>query len=100
MRGDGQEVEETFCANGKFESRASDSTYGTGIFKGSSWKVVDAVVSQGGKSITAFIQGGDGFEVALVKQGPQWKVGVASLGRVLYPGRATRTSATATCAAL
>ena len=80
-RGDGEAVEETFCANGKYESRSSGST-GTGISRGASWTV------------------GGGFEVALTRSGSQWQVGVASLGRVLYPGSATKTDATAACAAL
>jgi hypothetical protein len=95
VRGDGAEVVWTFCANGRYEV-ATDG----GVSKGKGWKVSEAVVRQGGKSITAFVAGGGGLEVALLKQGPQWKVGVASLGRVLYPGKATRTSAAATCAAL
>jgi hypothetical protein len=95
VRGDGAEVVWTFCADGRFEANTDG-----GISKGNSWKVSGAVVKQGGKSIKAFVEGSGGFEVALLKQGPQWKVGVASLGRVLYPGKATRTSAAATCAAL
>jgi len=99
VRGDGAEVTETYCANGKFESSTTDS-YGTGISKGSSWHVADAVVKQGGKSITAFIEGTGGFEVALLRSGAQWKVAVASLGRVLDPGNVTRTDAKSTCAAM
>ena len=87
-RGDGEAVEETFCANGKYESRSSGST-GTGISRGASWTVGDA-----------FVSGSGGFEVALTRSGSQWQVGVASLGRVLYPGSATKTDATAACAAL
>ena len=88
-----------FCANGKYESRSSGST-GTGISRGASWTVGDAVVQAGGRKIVAFVSGSGGFEVALTRSGSQWQVGVASLGRVLYPGSATKTDATAACAAL
>jgi hypothetical protein len=94
-RGDGESVEATFCANGKYEDNV-----GGGISTGSRWQVFDAVVTGGGKSIKAFVKGTGGFEIALLKQGPQWKVGVASLGRVLYPGNVTRSSGTETCRAL
>lgn len=99
VRGDGAEVVETFCANGKYESSVTDS-YGTGTSKGKSWKVAEATVTQNGKSITAFVKGTGGFEVALVKRGAQWKVGIASLGRVLEPGNVKRTDAKSTCAAM
>lgn len=98
-RGDGEAVEETFCANGKYESRSSGST-GTGISKGATWTVGDAVVQAGGKKIVAFVSAPGGFEVALTRNGSQWQIGVASLGRVLYPGNATKTDAAAACAAL
>lgn len=99
VRGDGAEVVETFCANGKWESSVTDS-YGTGTSKGKSWKVAEATVTQNGKSITAFVKGTGGFEVAIVKRGAQWKIGVASLGRVLEPGNVKRTDAKSTCAAM
>lgn len=100
VRGDGAEVVETYCANGKYESRVSDDTYGTGVSKGKNWRVAEATVTKGGKSITAFIKGAGGYETALVLRGTQWKVGVASLGRVLYPGNVTRTDGKAACAAM
>jgi len=98
-RGDGEYVEETFCANGKYESRTSGS-YGTGVSTGKLWKVDDAVVKQGGKWINAFVLGPDGFEIALQRRGTTWKVGVASLGRILYPGVVEKTNAAADCAKL
>jgi len=90
-RGDGESVEATFCADGRYEDNV-----GGGISIGPRWQVFDAVVTQGGKSIKAFVKGTGGFEIALLKQGSQWKIGVASLGRVLYPGNVTRSRAT-TC---
>ena len=99
IRGDGEAVEETFCASGKYESRSSGST-GTGISKGATWSVGEALVQAGGKKIVAFVSGSGGFEVALTRNGSQWQVGVASLGRVLYPGNATKTDATAACATM
>jgi hypothetical protein len=99
VRGDGAEVVETYCANGKYESSVTDS-YGTGVSKGKSWKVADATVTQGGKSITAFVKGTGGYEVAIVKRGAQWKIGIASLGRVVEPGNVKRTDAKSACAAM
>lgn len=98
-RGDGEYLEDTFCANGKYESRSSGSS-GTGISTGALWKVDDTVVKQGGKWINAFVLGPDGFEIAIQRRGATWKIGVASLGRVLYPGVMEKTNATAECATL
>lgn len=98
-RGDGEYLEDTFCANGKYESRSSGSS-GTGISTGALWKVDDAVVRQGGKWINAFVLGPDGFEIAIQRRGATWKIGVASLGRILYPGVMEKTSATTECATL
>jgi len=98
-RGDGEYLEETYCANGKYESRSSGS-YGTGISTGALWKVDDAVVKQGGKWIDAFVLGPDGFEIAIQRRGTIWRVGVASLGRILYPGVMEKTNAAAECATL
>ena len=98
-RGDGEYLEETFCANGKYESRVSGS-YGTGVSSGKLWKVDDAVVKRGGKWINAFVLGPDGFEIAIQRRGTTWKIGVASLGRILYPGVMEKTNAAGDCATL
>jgi hypothetical protein len=98
-RGDGEGVEDVYCASGKFESRSSGA-YGVGISKGSSWRISEATVRQGGKRIDAFLKGQGGFEIALTRRGTQWRVGVASLGRILYPGDVVKTDAGAECAAL
>lgn len=95
-RGDGEHAEITFCANGRYRS-VSEGSDGRGISTGRSWRVRDAVVGKGGRSIDAFIAGEGGFEVALQRRGKQWYVGVASLGRVLYPGPATRAAAAGLC---
>ena len=99
-RGDGEYIEATYCANGKFESRATDSTYGTGISTGKRWVIKNARVKQGGKWINAFLSGTEGYEIALQRRGNQWKYGVASLGRILYPGDVERTNAAKDCATL
>lgn len=91
-RGDGEPVEETYCANGRYRSDV-----GGGISTGSRWQVSEAVVSPNGKSITAFVEGSGGFEIALLRRGSQWQVAVASLGRAIDPGNVTRSDATATC---
>ena len=98
-RGDGEGIDSVYCANGKFESRTSGSS-GTGVATGKSWKVHEAVVRQGGKWIDAFLKGPGGFEIALQRRGSQWKYGVASLGRILYPGDVEKTKAAADCATL
>ncbi len=97
-RGDGDGVSDVYCANGKYESRSSGS-YGTGISTGSTWVIKDAVVRQNGKWIDAFLKSGS-YEVALQRRGAQWKFGVASLGRILYPGDVTKTNAAGECATL
>ena len=99
-RGDGEEVEDTYCANGKFEARATDSTYGTGVSTGRQWTIVDATVKRGGKWIDAFLKGTGGYEIALQRRGAQWKYGIASLGRILEPGNVEKTDATRACATL
>lgn len=97
-RGDGEGVNDIYCANGKYESRTTGS-YGTGISTGRSWEIKDAVVRQNGKSIDAFLKSGS-YEIALQRRGSQWKYGVASLGRILYPGDVTKTDAAGECATL
>lgn len=99
FRGDGEGVEDIYCASGKFESRSAGA-YGVGISKGSSWRIVDATVRQGGKHIDAFLKGQGGFEIALTRRGEQWQFGIASLGRILEPGDVVKTDAGAECAAL
>lgn len=99
VRGDGEAVESVYCANGKYESRTSGSS-GTGVSTGSRWAVENAVVRQGGKWIDAFLTAPDGYEVALQRRGAQWLYGVASLGRVLYPGNVAKTPAAQICATL
>ena len=98
-RGDGAGIEDVYCANGKYESRTSDS-YGTGISTGKWWSVSEARVKQGGKWINAFVKASDGFEIALQRRGSQWKFGIASLGRILDPGDVTKTNAAKACQTL
>lgn len=97
-RGDGEEISDVYCANGKFESRSTGS-YGTGVSTGRSWVIKDAVVRQNGKWIDAFLKSGS-YEIALQRRGAQWKYGVASLGRILDPGDVTKTNAAGECATL
>ena len=97
-RGDGEGVEDIYCANGRYESRTSGS-YGTGISKGSFWRIEGATVRQGGKWIDAFLVSGS-YEIGISRRGDQWQIGIASLGRILSPGDVTKTSAAAECAAL
>lgn len=99
-RGDGAGVDSVYCANGKFESRTSDS-YGTGVSTGRSWKIDEAVVRQGGKWINAILEGADGYEIGLQRRGSQWKYGVSrSFGEIEDAGPVTKTNAAAECASL
>ncbi len=99
VRGDGEEVESVYCANGKYESRTTGS-YGTGVSTGKRWQVENAVVRQGGKWVDAFLTAPGGYEIALQRRGAQWLYGVASLGRVLYPGAVAKTDAAQVCGTL
>jgi hypothetical protein len=99
-RGDGEYLEETYCANGKFESRSSGA-YGTGVSTGKLWKVDNAVVKQGGKWINAFVLGADGFEIGIQRRGTTWKIGISrSDSSIEDAGVMEKTSATAECATL
>lgn len=95
-RGDGQEVDWTFCANGKLETRTT-SRSGTGVTELDRWWIGNAVVRNGGKSIDAFLGGPGGFEVGILRRGAQWQVGVTSFDRIIYPGDVVRSSAKADC---
>jgi hypothetical protein len=99
VRGDGEAVDDIYCASGEFESRTS-GYYGTGVSTGSSWSVADATVKQGGKWIDAFVKGADGYEVGLLRRGDQWQVAIASLGRLLEPGDVEKSNAAGDCAKL
>ena len=99
VRGDGEEIDAIYCANGKFEDRSTDS-YGTGIVTGRRWKIGDAVVRNHGRWINAFLKGPEGFEIALQRRGRQWRYGIASLGRILDPGKVEKTRAAKDCATL
>jgi hypothetical protein len=100
VRGDGEELEETFCANGKYESRATGA-YGTGVSTGLSWKVGSAVVRRGGKWIDAIVRDESaGFEVGIQRRGSIWKIGIARFDSIEDAGVMTKTNASAICATL
>ncbi|MEZ5076050.1 MAG: hypothetical protein R2725_01260 [Solirubrobacterales bacterium] len=98
-RGDGEDVDWTFCANGKWETRTSSSS-GTGVSTGKRWWVVNARVKNGGKWINAFVGAPGGFEVGVERRGKQWKVGVSSFDRIIYPGDVDKTNGTGACRTL
>ena len=80
VRGDGEELEETYCANGRYESRAT-GYYGTGISTGLRWQISNAVVRQGGKWINAILNDeSEGFEIGIQRRGSTWKIGIARFG--------------------
>lgn len=96
-RGDGEEVDWTFCANGRTDMSTSGAG-GTGISRGTDWKVEDARVRNGGRSWEAAITDSEGMEIGVLRRGSQWQVAIASLGRFIDPGDVVRTSAKAKCA--
>lgn len=98
-RGDGDGVESTYCANGKFESRISDS-YGTGVSTGRWWQIRNATVKRGGKWIDAFLRGPEGYEIGLQRRGSQWRYGIASFDRITEPGDVEKKNAAQACQAL
>lgn len=98
-RGDGEEVDAIYCANGKFESRLT-GRYGTGVSSGRRWRIADAKVRRGGKWIDAFLRGPEGYEIGLQRRGAQWKIGVTSFDRIIEAGEMTKTNAAGDCATL
>lgn len=98
-RGDGQEVDWTFCSNGKWTSRVT-SRSGSGVSDGRWWRISSAIVRKGGRWIDAIVRGDGGYTVALRRRGAQWQVGISSFDRVTEPGDAVRSDARAECAAL
>lgn len=100
MRGDGQTVDWTYCANGKYTTRTSGRD-GTGVSSGSSWRV-GAAERNGSKGFTAIVEDPTRrSSVGLVLRGGKWAVGVSrSDNSVESIGNVQRTDATAECAAL
>lgn len=98
-RGDGQEVDWTFCSNGRWTSRITNRS-GSGVSEGSWWRIKTAIVRQGGRWIDAIVAGQGGYEVALRRRGAQWQVGISSFDRVDEPGDAVKSDARAECATL
>lgn len=101
QRGDGEYVEDIYCANGKFESRSTSSSYGTGVSTGRRWKIDDAVVRQGGMWINAILKGPEGFEIGLQRRGTEWLYGITrSFGEIEQAGPVEKTNAAGDCATL
>lgn len=91
-RGDGQAEDWTFCATGAYEVR-STSGGTTGVSKGTSYKVAEAVFK--GSDFTAYIvDAKEGLEIAVARTKGVFQVGVArSFGEVEDLGTATRSAA-------
>jgi hypothetical protein len=98
-RGDGQEVDWTFCANGKADVRTT-SRSGTGVSELDRWWIANAVVRNGGRWIDAFVGAPGGFEVGIMRRGARWRVGVTSFDRIIYPGDVVKADARRECATL
>ena len=96
VRGDGQQEDWTFCANGAYRL-ASTSGGSTGTSTGTRWRTADATFKSASSFKVIIEDPSEGLSVALVRTGGQWQVGVArSFGEVESLGNATRTPAT-TC---
>jgi len=94
-RTDGVEIDSTYCANGKVDSRGQ--VYRDG------WRVVDAKVRAGGRRLTATVEAwipGGRFVQGIIRAGNVWKVGYEFGGKINNAGVVTRTNATATCKTL
>lgn len=99
IRGDGQEVDWTFCSNGRWTSRIT-SRSGSGVSEGRWWRIKAAIVRQGGRWVDAIVAGQGGYEVALRRRGARWQVGISSFDRVTDPGDAVKSDAHRECATL
>jgi len=99
FRGDGEEADLVFCANGKWETRLTDSS-GTGTSNGRRWWVTNARVRNGGKWINAFVGAPGGFEIGLQRRGKQWKFGISSFDRIEEAGNVKKTNAAKECRTL
>jgi hypothetical protein len=98
-RGDGAEVDWTFCANGAF-SLETTSDGSTGVSRGKGWKVQNAIVRRGGTWFDAEVVDGDGLSIGVAMRGGRWKTAVYSLGSIDDLGDVVRSDARAACAAL
>lgn len=96
-RGDGQEEDWTFCADGTYVLR-STSGGSTGVSYGTSWRITDATGKRA-STFTAYVADPkEGLEVGIARKNGAWQVGVArSFGEIDDLGPATRTAAPATC---
>lgn len=93
-RGDGEPVDWTFCANGKYNLNT-----GGGISRGSKWKVSKANIKRA--NVVAIVKGGGGLELAVAKLKKQgWQVGISSFDKATELGAVRRTDAKADCKAL
>lgn len=99
FRGDGEEADLVFCANGKFETRLTDSS-GTGTVSDKRWWVTNARVRNRGRWINAFVGAPGGFEIGLQRRGKQWKFGIASFDKIVEAGGVDRTNAVRECRTL
>lgn len=102
-RGDGQQVDWTICANGKYSLRSTGS-YGTAVSTGTKWQIV-WTAANGSNGFKAILEDrasdGGGLSVGLSLSGGKWGVGIASFGsEVNKIGPVERTDAKAACAAL
>ncbi len=95
-RGDGAQVDWTFCANGKY-MLATTSDGSTGTSAGSRWRTADATYRSAG-TFTAVVEDPvKGTSVGVARKGGKWMVGVSrSFGELEDLGPAVRTAAT-TC---
>ncbi|MDO8212293.1 hypothetical protein [Conexibacter sp. CPCC 206217] len=97
VRGDGAEVDWTFCATGRFVL-GTTSGGSTGVSRGMTWQVENARVRQGGRWFDAIVTAPGGLAVAVAMRGGRWQVGIESFDEVSQLGPVTRTSAKVACA--
>lgn len=91
-RGDGVALDGTFCADGRYTSRADNA-----ISTGKKWRIVNVKIKKHG--FTAAIKGKGGFEIAIARLRGQWKIGYTDpFDAPEQLGNMTRTKAGAACA--
>ncbi|MBF6621405.1 MAG: hypothetical protein ITG02_14395 [Patulibacter sp.] len=99
-RGDGQTVDWTLCASGKYALRTT-SGRSTGVSEGSGWRIGWSEAN-GSSGFTVIVEDPKkGLSIGLALRGAQWSAGIASFGSVVNKlGDVERTDAKAACAAL
>lgn len=91
-RGDGESIDDTFCANGRYSSNV-----GGGLSIGRSWKIVHPTGTR--KNFAAIVKSGS-FSMSIARANGQWQIGYESFDEPQALGDVERTDAKAACRTL